>query len=50
MMKNHKGCVKRLLNEENVDVNCKDDKGRTLLMLSMFIFDEESVDFVKYLL
>lgn len=50
MLLNHSGCVKRLLEEPGVDVNGKDEKGRTLLMLSMLSLDEESVDFVKYLL
>jgi ankyrin repeat protein len=38
------------LEEPNVDVNGKDDKGRSLLMLSLLALDEESFDFVKYLL
>ena len=36
MLKNHTGCVKRLLEVPDVDVNCKDEKGRTLLMLSLY--------------
>jgi ankyrin repeat protein len=31
MLNNHFGTVKRLLQEETVDVNGKDDKGRTFL-------------------
>lgn len=50
MLKNHQGCVKRLLEEPKVDVNGKDDKGRTLIMLSIFYLDEESEEFVEYLL
>ena len=50
MLKNHLGCVKKLLDEPNVDVNCKDDKGRTLLLLSLISIDEESAPFIKYLL
>ena len=50
MLKNHNGCVKRFLEEEKVDVNGKDDKGRSLIMLALFILDEESYDFVAYLL
>jgi ankyrin repeat protein len=50
MLKNHIGCVKRFLEEPNVDVNGKDDKGRTLLMLSLLILDDESYDFIAYLL
>ena len=50
MLKNHHGCVKRLLEEPNVNVNGKDDKGRTLIMLSLFALDEETEEFVSYLL
>lgn len=50
MLMNHNGSVKRFLEEPNVDVNGKDEKGRTLLILSMLSLDEESVDFIKYLL
>jgi ankyrin repeat protein len=50
MLKNHNGCVKRFLEEEKVDVNGKDDKGRSLIMLALFILDEESYDFISYLL
>ena len=50
MLKNHHGCVKRFLEEANVDVNGKDEKGRTLIMLSLFVLDDESHDFISYLL
>jgi ankyrin repeat protein len=50
MLKNHHGCVKRFLEEPNVDVNGKDDKGRTLIMLALCSLDEESFDFVSFLL
>jgi ankyrin repeat protein len=50
MLKSHHGCVKRLLEEPNVNVNGKDDKGRTLLMLSLIFLDEESEEFVSFLL
>lgn len=50
MLKNHHGCVKRFLEEPGVDVNGKDDKGRTLIMLSLLVLDEESHDFIAYLL
>jgi hypothetical protein len=50
MLKSHQGCVKRLLEEPNVDVNGKDEKGRTLIMLSMFVLDDDSIDFISFLL
>ncbi len=50
MLMGHIGCVKRLLEEPNVDVNGKDEKGRTLLILSLIVLDDESIDFISYLL
>lgn len=50
MLKSHTGCVKKLLEEPNVDVNGKDEKGRTLIMLSMFVLDDDTVEFVSFLL
>lgn len=50
MLKNHHGCVKRFLEEPNVDVNGKDDKGRTLIMLALCSLDDESHDFISFLL
>jgi ankyrin repeat protein len=51
MLNNHIGTVKRLLQEESVDVNGKDDKGRTLLLMTMIDLSEPScVNFAKYLL
>lgn len=51
MLNNHLGTVKRLLQEENVDVNGKDDKGRTLLAMAMLDIEEPNcVDFAKFLI
>mmetsp|Transcript_30558 Transcript_30558/g.46854 ORF Transcript_30558/g.46854 Transcript_30558/m.46854 type:complete len:84 (+) Transcript_30558:230-481(+) len=50
MLKNHEGCVKALLEYPEVDVNCKDEKGRTLLTLSLLDLRKGTTDFVKYLL
>ncbi len=50
MLKNHQGCVKLLLDQPNVDVNGKDEKGRTLLHLALVSLNEESFEFIKYLL
>ena len=50
MLKNHEGIVKLFLDKPEVDVNCKDEKGRTLLTLSLLDLNERTVDFVKYLL
>ena len=50
MLKNHYGCVKRLLEHPDIDVNCKDEKGRTLLALSFLSFDESTAEFAEYLM
>ena len=51
MLNNHVGTVKRLLQEQSVDVNGKDDKGRTLLAMNMIDLSEPScVNFTQYLL
>jgi ankyrin repeat protein len=50
MLKNHEGCVKKFLSCPDVDVNCKDEKGRTLLTTSLLAISERTVDFLKYLL
>lgn len=42
--------MKEFLKREDVDVNGKDDKGRTLLMMAIADLSEpESFDFVKFL-
>lgn len=33
-----------------MDVNGKDDQGRTLIMLSLLVLNEESHEFISYLL
>ena len=56
MQKNHEGCVKKFLEyvpgegKEAVDVNGKDEKGRTLLTLALMDLTDRTLDFVKYLL
>ena len=50
MLKNHEGCVKKFLEHPEVDVNCKDEKGRTLLTLSLLNLREGSFEFIKYLI
>jgi len=50
MLKNHQGCVKKLLEHPDVDVNCKDEKGKTLLTMSLLDLNERTVPFVEYLL
>jgi ankyrin repeat protein len=51
MLNNHNGTVMRLLKEPNVDVNGKDDQGKTLLIMNMMdLSDPSCVDFTKFLL
>jgi len=51
MLNNHVGMVKRLLEEPSVDVNGKDDRGRTLLIMNMIDLSEPScVNFAQFLL
>jgi ankyrin repeat protein len=50
MLKNHTGAVKKLLEYPNIDVNCKDEKGKTLLMMALVTLDHESLEFIEYLL
>lgn len=51
MLKNHQGIVKNFLKLDTVDVNGKDDKGRTLLTMALVdLTDDEVVEFVKFLI
>jgi ankyrin repeat protein len=51
MLNNHLGTVKRMLQEAMVDVNGKDDKGRTLLAMAMLDIEEpKCVEFAKFLI
>jgi ankyrin repeat protein len=50
MLKNHEGIVKKFLDMPDVDVNCKDEKGRTLLTMALLDITERTPKFVKYLL
>jgi len=51
MLKNHQGIVKNFLKLDTIDVNGKDDKGRTLLTMALFdLSTDDVVDFVKFLI
>jgi len=50
MLKNHYGCVRALLEHPDIDVNCKDEKGRTLLYMSLLQIDKDIEEFVRYVL
>lgn len=51
MMKNHTHIVTWLLEENSIDVNYMDDKGRTLLCLAMSsLTNENQEDYIKFLI
>lgn len=50
MLKNHFGLVKYLLNQPAIDVNCKDEQGRTLISLAAELTNGEALDYMTYLL
>jgi ankyrin repeat protein len=47
MMKNRRTCVKHLLNQEGVIVNCRDDNGRSLLSLALTQLDTTTEELVN---
>ena len=50
MLKNHQGIVKELLKRDDIDVNGKDDQGRTLLTLAISdLGDPAAFDFIRFL-
>lgn len=50
MLKNHQSIVKELLKRDDIDVNGKDDQGRTLLTLAITdLGDPAAFDFIKFL-
>ena len=50
MLKNHQNIVKELLKRDDIDVNGKDDQGRTLLTLAITdLGDPASFDFIRFL-
>eukprot|EP01022_Parablepharisma_sp_SALTPOND_P016946 TRINITY_DN259_c0_g2_i2.p1 TRINITY_DN259_c0_g2~~TRINITY_DN259_c0_g2_i2.p1 ORF type:complete len:1345 (+),score=203.61 TRINITY_DN259_c0_g2_i2:2443-6477(+) len=50
MLKNHYGMVKFLLSQPGIDVNCKDEKGRTLVSLAVELDNDEALEYIEYLL
>jgi ankyrin repeat protein/predicted DNA-binding WGR domain protein len=50
MMKNHYGIINRLLEYPDIDVNCKDDNGRTLLSNSIRILSEKTLNFARLII
>jgi ankyrin repeat protein len=50
ILKNHYGVVKKLLENEGVNVNGKDEEGRTIISLSLMNITEETEEFVEFLI
>ena len=50
LQKNHSSIVKELLKSQDINVNSKDDEGRTLLALSMTDINSDSVEFISMLI
>ena len=50
MLMNQYGMVRKLLDEPDVDVNCKDENGRTMLSLAMDKLNLETINQVHFLL
>ena len=51
MLKNHQSIVKELLKRDEIDVNGKDDQGRTLLTIALSdVRSADTLDFVKFLI
>jgi len=49
-LKNNYGCVKKLLNYPDVDVNCKDDEGRTLVSNSIDNLSDKTLEYLRFLI
>lgn len=50
MLKSHFGMVRFLLSQPNVDVNCKDEMGRTLVSLAVDLTTEDGLNYIEFLL
>ena len=50
MLKNHFEVINKLLEFPNIDINCKDDSGRTLLSNSIRSLSEKCVNFVEMII
>ena len=50
MMKNHFGIINKLLEYPDIDVNCKDDNGRTLLSNAIRNLTEKTVNFAELII
>ena len=50
MLKNNSAAMNKLLSYPNTDVNCKDNQGRTLVMVAVDALSKTSLDHLKSLI
>ena len=50
MLKNNLGTMKKLLSFPDTDVNCKDNEGRTLIMVAIDTLNKQNLEHIEYLL
>ena len=50
MLKNRYDCVKALIDLKNTDINCKDDRGRSLVSCTLENLNEQSMENLKILI
>jgi ankyrin repeat protein/predicted DNA-binding WGR domain protein len=50
MLKEQIGCVERLLKEHSIDINCKDEQGRTLLSQTIEVLSLDTLRQIEYFL
>ncbi len=50
LAKGHFGCVKKLLAYPEIDVNCKDSEGRTILSKSIDDLSPKTLEYIQFLL
>jgi len=50
LLKGHSGIVSQLLKKPGIDVNCKDESGRTILSLAVEMLSDETIEQMEYLL
>jgi len=49
-LKNNFGCIKTFLKYPDVNVNCKDDEGRTIVSSAIDNINEKSLEYLKFLI
>lgn len=50
MLKNNLGTMRKLLSYPDTDVNCKDNQGRSLIMVAIETINKQNLEHIEYLL